>query len=285
MLKNCFTLPKLIYFLRTTTCFYHPALLEKYDKTVRDGLSKVVNVILDGISSTQLSLPAEMGGLGVSSALLLALPAFLATAFGANDILMTSFSETFEDVSITKALQKWLNLKNEQNRPLDGTQKNGTQPVYVKTAQDLISRMDDNRSKVFTAHQGKLGSQWLNVVPCKNAGLKLDDQQFRISIGLRLGTNICVAHTCNCDKRVERDGVRGFSCTKSAGRFSGRATINSLLKQTLGSLDLPSVLKLRGMYRTDDKRPDGVPMIPWEMGKQLVWDVLVVNALAPSRLN
>ena len=26
-------------------------------------------------------------------------------------------------------------------------------------------------------------------------------------------------------------------------------------------------------------------MIPWEMGKQLVWDVKVVDALAPSRLN
>ena len=26
-------------------------------------------------------------------------------------------------------------------------------------------------------------------------------------------------------------------------------------------------------------------MIPWEMGKQLVWDVAVVDALAPSRLN
>ena len=26
-------------------------------------------------------------------------------------------------------------------------------------------------------------------------------------------------------------------------------------------------------------------MIPWEMGKQLVWDVTVADALAPSRLN
>ena len=39
------------------------------------------------------------------------------------------------------------------------------------------------------------------------------------------------------------------------------------------------------MYRTDGKRPNGVTMIPWEMGKQLVWDVTVVDALAPSRLN
>ena len=109
-------------------------------------------------------------------------------------------------------LQKRLNLTIEKESPLDGTQTNWTQPVYVKTAQDLISRMDDKdkRSKIFNAHQGKFGSQWLNVVPCKNVGLKLDDQQLRISIGLRLGGNICLVHTCHCHKRVERDGFTVF---------------------------------------------------------------------------
>ena len=123
MLKICFSLPKLLYFLRTSTCFIHPALLAKYDKTVHDGLSKVCNVNFDDISSTQLALPAEMGDLGVSSASLLALPAFLASGFGASDFLTTIFLETFEDVSFTKALQKWLSLTNEQRSSLDGTQK------------------------------------------------------------------------------------------------------------------------------------------------------------------
>ena len=53
----------------------------------------------------------------------------------------------------------------------------------------------------------------------------------------------------------------------------------------LGYLDLPSMREPRGLYRTDGKRPDGVTMNPGEMGKQLVWDVKVVDALAPSRLN
>ena len=30
---------EVVYFLRTNTCFIHPALLKTYDKTVRDGLS------------------------------------------------------------------------------------------------------------------------------------------------------------------------------------------------------------------------------------------------------
>ena len=67
-LKNCFSPSKLLYFLRTSTCFNHPLLLEKYDKTVRARLFKVCNVNLDDISRTRLALPAEMGGLGVSSA-------------------------------------------------------------------------------------------------------------------------------------------------------------------------------------------------------------------------
>ena len=76
-----------------------------------------------------------------------------------------------------------------------------------------------------------------------------------------------------------------LSCTKSAGSISRHATCNSLLKQTFGSPGLPSKLELRGLYQTDAQRQDRVSMIPCEMGKQMVWDVTVVNALAPSRLD
>ena len=93
MLKKCFSLPRLLYFLRTSTCFIHPTLLKTYDKTVRDGLSKVCNVNFDDTSSTQLALSAEMGSLGVSIASLLALSAFSASAFGASDFLTTIFLE------------------------------------------------------------------------------------------------------------------------------------------------------------------------------------------------
>ena len=145
--------------------------------------------------------------------------------------------------------------------------------------------MDDKRSKIFDAHQGKFGCQWLNIVSCKNLGLKLDILQLRISLGWCLGANICVTHTCHSDERVERDSLHGLSCTKSLGRFSRHAILNSLIKQTLESLDLPPMLEPRGLYRTDGKRPDVVTMIAWEIGKQLVWEVTVVDALAPSCLN
>ena len=61
--------------------------------------------------------------------------------------------------------------------------------------------------------------------------------------------------------------------------------LNSPIKQTLGSFDLPSTVESRGLYRTDGNRPDGVTMVPWEIGEQLVWDVTVVDAVALCRLN
>ena len=90
---------------------------------------------------------AEMACLGVSSESVVALPAFLASTFVATDFLTAIFSEDVEDILFTKVLKKWLSLTNEQECPLDGTQNNWTQPVYDKTAQDLLSRMDDQGSK------------------------------------------------------------------------------------------------------------------------------------------
>ena len=106
-----------------------------------------------------------MGGLGVSSASFLALHALLASTFGANDFLKMFFSETLEDVLFTKALKKQLSFTNEQKKTPRWNPKKWTQPIYVKTTPDLISIMDDKRPNVFNAHQGKFGSQWLNVVP------------------------------------------------------------------------------------------------------------------------
>ena len=180
------------------------------------GFSKCVTWTNDKTSSTQLALPSVMGGLGVPSASLSALPSFLASTFGGGDFLPETLAEILSipsqkrlkmaEFEIWTVKSSRLNPKN-----LDSTCRN--RPRY------------DFRSKNFNAHQGTFGSQWLNVVPCKNLGLKLDDQQLRIPIGLRLGANICVAHTCHCGKRVELDRLHDLSCTKIAGRFSRHATL------------------------------------------------------------
>jgi len=53
-----------------------------------------------------------------------------------------------------------------------------------------------------------------------------------------------------------------------------------LLGSQLSKIPLES-----GLDRQDDKRPDGLTLIPWHGGRSLVWDVTVVSALADSYID
>ena len=39
------------------------------------------------------------------------------------------------------------------------------------------------------------------------------------------------------------------------------------------------------LFRTDEKRPDGVTLVPWQSGKSLCWDVTVTCPLAESYID
>ena len=112
----------------------------------------------------------------------------------------------------------------------------------------------------------------------------MTDQQLRITLSLHLGSKICEKHTCRCGKFVEENGHHGLSCARSAGRFSRHHNLNTLVKQALSSIKVPSILEPYRLTRTDGKRPNGITLAPWEEGKQLVWDVTCVDLLAPSRI-
>ena len=285
LLKNCFSMPKLLYFLRTSPCFLQNDFLERYDKLLRNSLCKVTNVKMDDNQFLQAVLPAAKGGLGVSSARLLALPAFLASAVGAKDALSEIFGLEHVDGTYDDALKRWFDLGKIEMAPENEIQKNWTEPIFDSEIADLILRLEPTDVKRFNAFQDRFGSQWLNVIPCKNLRLKLSNQQLRIAIGLRLGSKICERHKCVCGKDVTEDGWHGLSCLKSAGRFSRHSNLNALIKQSLSSTHIPSVLEPRHLYRTDQKRPDGLTLVPWADGKQLLWDVTVVDSLAPCRIN
>ena len=282
LLKVCFSLPKLLYFLRTSPCFEELDLLQKYDSIIRKSLSKICN--FNESSFTQAILPVSKGGIGIASASQIALPAFSASATGAKCALSCILPEDFVDASFEKALNLWLTKANLSEAPSDFMQKHWTSPLSDATFDQLITDLDVENVKRLNAYQDPFGSAWLNVVPRKNLGLKLTDQQLRISVSLRLGAKICEKHTCRCGKLVEENGHHGLSCVRSAVRFSRHHNLNTLLKQALSSIKVPSILDPNGLTRTDGKHPGGITLAPREEGKQLVWDVTCVDLLAPSRI-
>ena len=76
LLKRCFSMPKLLYFLRTSSCFELTDFLECSDIILTNSLCKVTNRETDFSQFLQ----TEEGVLNVSSTRLLALTAVLASA-------------------------------------------------------------------------------------------------------------------------------------------------------------------------------------------------------------
>ena len=104
LLKNCFSLPKLLYFLRTSPCFEELDLLQQYASIIRKSSFKICNVNFNESSYTQAILPVSKSGIGIAPASQIALRAFLASATGAKCALSCILLEDYVDASFEKAL-------------------------------------------------------------------------------------------------------------------------------------------------------------------------------------
>src|SRR5688572_20863851 len=59
---------------------------------------------------------------------------------------------------------------------------------------------------------------------------------------------------------------------------------NDLVWRALQRVGIPSTKEPVGLSRSDGKRPDGLTLIPWQGGRNLIWDVTVADTLAASHL-
>ena len=105
LLKNCFSLPKIMYLLRCAPCFMCPDTLERFDLMLRSSLQAVLNVTLNDRAWEVATLPVRLGGLGIRKASDLAVPTFLSSAFGSNAVAGTLLQESI--VSRTIYFMPW----------------------------------------------------------------------------------------------------------------------------------------------------------------------------------
>ena len=87
LLRNCFSMPKLTYNLRTSPCFLKKEVLIRYDTIIKEALQKILNVNLDEKAWNQSTLPIKFGGLGIKLASEVALPAYLSSVYSSKSIV------------------------------------------------------------------------------------------------------------------------------------------------------------------------------------------------------
>ena len=239
LLKSSFSIPKLIYILRSSPCFNYPELLAKYDDLLYSSLESICNIRLDTDARKQASLPVALGGLGLGSESVLAVCGYLSSVGSSSRLCSEILNKPFSDPLYEGALSQWYELSGSTTIPENNFQKSWSDPVYRTRLNNLITDAPDKRSRIrLKSFEGKLQSAWLTALQSSSLGLKLSNIHLRISLALRLGE----PHVCRYGEHVDTFGGHGLSCRRSAGRLQRHSMINDIVKRALGSSNILSVL-------------------------------------------
>jgi hypothetical protein len=292
IIRFCLFTPKFMYLLRSCPIWKFPTILSSIDLSLQTTLIKILNINLDSStrSWTQAVLPIRLGGLGVRASASVALPAFLSSAYGSLSLvgIILNLPQIVDGelASLKEARDAWCHSCPGTDIPAARHfQRAWDTPRLKKVQASLIESSPDDfeRARLLAVSAPESG-HWLYALPSRQIGTVLDQSTLRIACCLRLGARICVSHTCVCGKSVDESGRHGLSCIKSAGRLYRHGTINDLVRRSLATVSVPAILEPTGLARDDGKRPDGATLVPWRLGRALVWDATCVDTFAQSHI-
>jgi hypothetical protein len=288
VLKFCLLIPKFTYLLRCCPIWKYPHLVQPIDLLLKFQIEAILNIRFSEQAWTQASLPIRFGGLGTRKITSIALPAFLASIHSTSDlagkILKAPPATNCEIACLVEASNAWLAgpSLNFPSRPK--IQRAWDTIASISVLNNLIDNTTGrDRARLLAVSRPESG-HWLLAYPSPNTGTFIDPSTLRIAVGLRLGAEVCVDHSCaSCGAPVDRLGHHGLVCSSGAGRLSRHAALNDILRRALVSANIPAALEPQ-IVRSDGKRPDGMSLIPWKMGRALVWDATCADTLAASYL-
>ena len=102
-----------------------------------------------------------------------------------------------------------------------------------------ISTLPEDKARLLAAREPQSGA-WLNAAPLTAIGLRLSDEAIRISIGLRLGSNLCEPYVCSCTKFVNAKGLNSFSCKRGSGKIARHGLLNEVILRAIQSVEVPA---------------------------------------------
>jgi len=290
LLRMSFSAPKILHTLRCSPCAGHDSLA-KFDEILRIGLNSIVNMNLNDDQWLQASLPVKDGGLGVRRVSSLASSAFLASAASTRALqesLLMDCNLSRPDNSLNSVTSLWT-ASNTQPCPRGLAackQQNWDRPNINANKDQLLRTQTDAISKArILATRAPHSGDWLLALPLSTCGLRLDDEAIRVAVGLRLGLPLCESHKCPCGAMVDTNGIHSLSCKQGTGKSLRHNQLNDIIWRALSRAGVPSTKEPNGLCFTDDRRPDGMTLIPWSSGRSVTWDVTVINTLADSYIS
>lgn len=208
----------------------------------------ILNIHINEEQWQQANLPIKLGGLGIRKFEDITLPSFLSSTYGSKNLVSQIMNKSsgeslicyFED-----AINEWNKLNPNEVPTVPERQHNWDSINSKRIIKKLNHSSSIERSRFLAAQTLESGS-WLTAKPSNTL---LNNNELRISMALRLWSEIYKSHDCICAECVESDGRHSLSCTKSQVRFSRHAEINDITARALRSMNIPARLEPTGPYR------------------------------------
>ena len=191
LLRHSFSIPKVLYTLRTSPCFLSSRLGD-FDNLQRLILGDITNIRLndDDLAWAQASLPVGAGGLGIRSAVQLAPSAFLASAAGSSDLIHQILPPQMRSLpypAVSDALDSWSqgHCESPPPTPASSRQKAWDAPRVLAAYEAILAAAPDTtaRARLLAATKKETGA-WLHALPISSLGLRMDDEILRVAVGL-----------------------------------------------------------------------------------------------------
>ena len=133
ILRHCFWIPKLNYYMRCCPFWKFFSFCESFDSSIRSVLENMINIKFTTSSWKQASLPIIFGGLGIRAVSDIALPAFLSYVHACSsliDLILLFSSVEFKVEFLNEADNLWLSqFQNSRLPSLPYLQKSWDTPL------------------------------------------------------------------------------------------------------------------------------------------------------------
>ena len=189
-------------------------ILSQIDEVLNSIINHIANVVLFDVQWIQASLPVKAVGLGILQAASLALPAYLASATSIASLqdLILIRSVAAVDKCYILYRSNWSSAYN-QSFPLDATackQRAWDEPTIKDDINHLFATASQRDKSRLLAVSSSHSGDWLHALPIVSCGFRLENEDIRVAVGLRLGAVFCQAHQCPCGALVEVNGLHGL---------------------------------------------------------------------------
>ena len=297
LIRSCFGVPKLNYWLRTCDPGVIAASISDFDLSVDTALQHILGVPLIGLDRDIASLPLSLGGLGIPRAASIAPLAFVSSIGSTWQLVPFSSPRAGYSIAASVIRSQGVLVPDLPAKAIPSAspqiplfsefrQSGFSLQAGLALKSDIMCRISKPRQVLLTGRAAKGANYWLTSAPNEFLKTVLDPPTFRMLLKFHLGMPLSSApgQCPDCFATQDVFGYHALSCKKASGFIDQHNSIVNGIVAVLRSANVSCSLEARNPMIDNQQRPGDIYIPDFDVYGEAYLDVSVINILAPSHI-